>query len=143
LKRIDLTGQKIHNWTVLYFSGKNKWGQVLYDCQCVCGKKKRIAGTTLTRKNSSKSCGCHRSTATQFKQEHGQSRKLNGKPTPTYASWLGLRSRCRPSSGKAALYHNRGIKVCERWQESFENFVEDMGERPVGTTLDRIDVNGD
>ena len=140
MKRVDLTGRTINSWTVLYFAGKNKWGQVLYDCQCICGKKKRVAGTTLTRTNPSRSCGCQGNKSTQFAVLHGQSRKLNGRPTPTYGSWLSMRNRCSPTSNKSELYFDRGITVCERW-DSFESFVDDMGERPAGCTLDRIDVN--
>jgi hypothetical protein len=57
--------------------------------------------------------------------------------SPTYISWKGARGRCRPGG----LYHGR-VAVCERWA-SFENFLADMGERPEGLTLDRIDNDGD
>ena len=53
-----------------------------------------------------------------------------------------MRGRCRPNSPKASLYAGRGIRVYDRWY-SFENFLADMGPRPINTTLDRIDVNGD
>ena len=76
-----------------------------------------------------------------MKFKHGHSRN-NSDRTPTYHSWYAMKRRC--SSVNYYNYHNyggRGIKVCERWND-FKNFLEDMGERVSGTTLDRIDVNG-
>lgn len=68
-----------------------------------------------------------------------------GKNIPTeYNSWKGMRHRCSsPAHPRYALYGGRGIKVCARWQDSFEAFLEDMGRKPgPGYSLDRIDVNG-
>lgn len=63
--------------------------------------------------------------------------------TPTYKSWLSMRSRClNEKAEQFPNYGGRGISVCKEWGESFEAFIEDMGERPEGTTLDRIDPNG-
>lgn len=62
--------------------------------------------------------------------------------SPTYSSWLSMRARCnRPTASDYGRYGGRGITVCERW-ESFQDFIADMGERPAGTSIDRIDVNG-
>lgn len=63
--------------------------------------------------------------------------------TPTYRSWNHMRSRCSAKTGRHyASYPARGIKICERWNK-FENFYDDMGERPAGRSLDRIDNDGD
>ncbi len=63
--------------------------------------------------------------------------------SPTYHSWMAMRRRCldRDFIGYAN-YGGRGITVCDRWRDSFEAFLEDMGEKPSGLSIDRVDVNG-
>lgn len=69
---------------------------------------------------------------------HGHTR--GRKTTPEFNSWLALRQRCNdPKHAKYPTYGARGITVCERWQSSFDAFLKDMGQRPEGTTIDRID----
>jgi hypothetical protein len=68
----------------------------------------------------------------QSKLTHGHTWK--GGYSPTYSSWQSMKRRCKPDQ----KYGQKGVTVCERWM-SFENFLADMGERPEGTTLDRID----
>jgi len=64
--------------------------------------------------------------------------------SPTWRSWWGMRARCLfASATNYKRYGGAGIKVCDRWQDSFVNFLEDMGERPEGKTLDRLDAKGD
>ena len=65
---------------------------------------------------------------------------VDNKPSKTYASWRSMKYRC--SNPKNKYYHQQGIKVCNRWLNSFENFLEDMGERPEGKTIDRINRFG-
>ena len=72
---------------------------------------------------------------------HGHS-LINGKPSPTYISWQAMKKRClNPNCPAYKNYGGRGIAVCSRWQD-FTNFLADMGEKPEGLTLDRIDNNG-
>src|SRR5689334_8583464 len=71
---------------------------------------------------------------------HGHNRK--GNVSPTYHSWQSMRTRClNPRGDPLGRYGRRGIRVCKRW-DKFENFLADMGERPSGTTLGRIDNDG-
>ena len=70
--------------------------------------------------------------------KHGHS--LADNRSLTYKSWVAMKSRCNPENKDIyPVYAGRGIEVCERWKNSFENFLEDMGERPEGMTIDRID----
>ena len=84
-----------------------------------------------------RSCGClHREGRIPT---HGHAGGVRG---PEYQAWKACRNRCRnPRNPRYAHYGGRGITVCERW-DAFPNFLADMGERPEGMTLDRIDVDG-
>lgn len=67
----------------------------------------------------------------------------DGRRGPTYTVWQQMKRRCaNPKVAHFERYGGRGIKVCSRWLESFENFLADMGERPDGTTLDRVNNDG-
>jgi len=104
-------------------------------CRCDCGATHR-AKTPALQSGDTKSCGCLKmGEAGKNLRTHGASR------TPTWHSWIAMRVRCSPRSKMRAYYFDRGITVCERWKH-FSNFRADMGERPPGTTLDRINVNG-
>jgi hypothetical protein len=75
------------------------------------------------------------------KTTHGHTRTYGS--TRIYQTWKSMRSRCHnPNDPSFAYYGAKGIVVCDRWRESFENFVADMGERPLGHTLDRYPDNG-
>jgi DNA-binding transcriptional regulator YiaG len=73
---------------------------------------------------------------------HGHA--LAGKETATYICWRNMISRCENKNQKDYKYYGgRGIQVCERWRTDFTSFLRDMGEKPKGMSIDRIDNNGD
>lgn len=103
-------------------------------CKCDCGNVVSRLASVLTNHQSS-SCGCARNLGATLK--HG----MYG--TPTYCSWhMMIQRTCNPNDPRWQDYGGRGITVCKRWRESFTNFYADMGIRPVGKTLDRINTNG-
>lgn len=77
---------------------------------------------------------------------HGHTRGPASEPTrhsPEYNSWLSMKNRCRnPRCQDYGNYGGRGIRVCDRWVSDFAAFLADMGPRPLGTSLDRLDANG-
>lgn len=118
-----------------------------FECQCECGNL-LIVRIDALRGNTTKSCGClqKEKASLQAKEmgdnniKHGH--YLNGKRTPTYYSWESMIQRCtNPKNIRWKYYGGEGKKVCSEWMK-FKNFLKDMGERPIGTTIDRINVNG-
>lgn len=100
---------------------------------CDCGNDAFVWKHNLTS-NHTKSCGCDKVAAGRARFKHGHSKATN-QVSPTYKTWTSMKWRCKPSLEYAH------VSVCDRWQ-SFENFLADMGERPDGKTIDRIDPCG-
>jgi len=135
---IDLTTQTFGRLTVLRFAGHAADRHALWLCRCACGTKKVIRSDCM-RRGDSLSCGC--ANTHQYGLRHGDARA--GKITPEWHAWRSMLDRCQnPKNIGYRNYGGRGIKVCKRWHK-YENFLADMGRRPAGLTLDRIDNNGD
>jgi hypothetical protein len=137
-KRRNITGEQFGRWVVL-----EDVGSTHCRCRCVCGEV-RVTLTRSLLSGASQSCGCQRvdSARKQGKRNaiHGHSPR-SGK-TSVYTRWKGMIQRCYDLNCAAYRdYGGRGIVVCDRWY-SFANFLADMGEPPLGLTLDRIDNDG-
>jgi hypothetical protein len=105
-------------------------------CECGCGRPTNIAKQDDKRKGHVAGMP-NRFLSGHSAIKHGRSR------SSTYRTWAAMKTRCTNPKGKNfAQYGGRGIKVCDRWINSFECFFADMGERPARKTLDRIDYNG-
>lgn len=137
MKFKDLSYQTINALT--YIDHCHKDGRIYWSAQCVCGKMIEVKSTRVYKQ---KSCGCKRAEATKrfnisTKTSHGH--RSSGKSTPEYRVWAGMFGRCNNPNHKAyENYGGRGIKICPRWKR-FESFLADMGARPKGLTIDRID----
>jgi len=140
-KFVDLTGQKFGRLTVLERVKNDNYGHVRWLCQCECNKRTLVKGYNL-KSGHTKSCGC---LMRELKKEkfyiHGHNCRNN--PSRTYRTWDHMIQRCtNPNCWFYKHYGGRGIRVYKRWLK-FENFLQDMGERPENMTLDRVDNNGD
>lgn len=134
---IDLTGLQFGRLTVLNRDGVSSCGGVKWRCRCSCGIEKTINGAGI-KTGLVVSCGCyHRETTAQRLRIHGH--LVNEKHSPEYMTWRAMLRRCKDENfTDYAIYGGRGIAVCDRWLE-FTNFLADMGRRPDGSSLDRID----
>lgn len=107
-----------------------------WTCRCQCGNIIVVRSVNLEHGNTN-SCGCLRSESTKTRlTTHGDTKTIE------YKTWFGMLERCRnPKIVEYKHYGGRGINVCDRWLK-YENFLADMGRRPKGRTIDRINNNG-
>lgn len=122
---VDITDQRHGRLTVQQYCGRGRW-----QCLCDCGS---IHIVTTSNLRHTRSCGC---LAKELRTTHGES------DSPAYISWRGMLDRCRNPRHKSwKTYGGRGVRVCVRWCNSngFKNFLQDMGPRPKGTTIERRD----
>lgn len=138
-----MIGKEFDDLTVMYEAAQDYYykakinkmwkGHKWYYCECTCGGFIIVRGYSLINKNT-KSCGCrnHKKSIT-----HGLSN------TPEWQTWIGMKGRClNPNHADYPNYGGRGIEICSQWINDLHHFIKDMGYRPHGYTLDRIDVNG-
>lgn len=135
-KAIDATGER-HNRLEAVRRVGSKGRQPRWIFRCDCGNETE-SSIGAVRAGYIKSCGCLIGEANRARLlKHGY------KGTPTYLSWQNAKARCyNPKNKRFSDYGGRGITMCDRWRENFEAFLEDMGERPDGDSIDRIDNNG-
>lgn len=120
-------------------AGVSKHQKKLWRCLCDCGKE-TIAIASQIKSGKTRSCGHLKSAGNR--RTHGLRQKNKGKQTPTYTAWCNMKARCTKESHiQWKDYGGRGISYAPRW-EFFENFLRDMGEKPKGLTLGRIDNDG-
>ena len=135
-KELDITGKKFNRLTAIERVADDRNGNVVWKFLCDCGTVK-IAMKSAVTGNNTHSCGClNRENRLRRNIKHGMSGH------PLYDTWSNMLSRC--NNPKDKNYHNygeRGISVCESWSHNPENFYRDMGDRPRGMTIERIDNN--
>jgi hypothetical protein len=131
---VDITSKRFTRLLVLGPSGmRTNNRQTLWLCRCDCGNETLIRGDGL-RSGHTQSCGCLQLDRVT---RHGEARSVE------YMCWFNMLQRCRDSTvHNYHRYGGRGIKVCKRWHD-FQHFLADMGRRPPGMTLDRINNDGD
>lgn len=137
---LDLTHQVFGKLTVVARDWGRQGSHAYWLCLCDCGNMTSVTSNAL-RTARTTSCGCvRRQVVTARSTKHGLITRHTDRRT--YNSWSNMMKRCyNPKYERFEQWGGRGIAVCEQWHE-YPVFLADMGTRPPGTTLDRIDNNG-
>lgn len=132
-------GEAFGRLTAVSALGANKHRNIVWLCRCSCGGEVRVPATKL-RTGWTRSCGCLRRETTRAKRlTHGESRRHA--ESREYRIWKNMKMRClNPATRNFAEYGGRGITICDRWRDSFEDFLADMG-RSNGLQIERKDNN--
>jgi len=136
-KKLNIVGESFGRLKVLSFDKVVK-EKSIWKCICECGNELSVAGHSLKSGNT-KSCGCiHKEVLLKNVSKHNLCK------TPEYTAYNNIKERCYNEKSTYFMYYGgRGIKMCDRWLNSFETFYQDMGQRPSKLhSIDRIDVNG-
>lgn len=139
-----LRGQRFGRLRVSHAEERDRHGHIVWECQCDCGATTRVSTQRLTSGNTT-SCGCARSDNAKIQQELASKARLEHglSGTPEYYAWWHAKERCHnPAHNSYQYYGARGIRMCGTWRESVTQFYRDMGARPTGLSLDRIDNDG-
>lgn len=135
MRALDLTGQKFARLTAIRPVSSGAQG-VRWACVCECGNKTEVVAKSI-KGGLVQSCGCLN---VEVISRKGKNSTHGLTKSPTYRTWLAMRQRCTyPKSISYRYYGAKGVTVCARWADSFDNFYADMGARPEGKTIDRID----
>ena len=137
-----LIGDRFGKLTVLEFLPERRTL-----CRCDCGADTIVWRGNLPR-GSTTSCGCVRRAmyaAGGPSLRHGHARRFHGEKSSEYRSWTMMINRCvNPNATQYRYYGGRGVSVCDRWRDSFEAFLADMGVKPTPQhSIDRINPHGD
>ena len=115
---------------------RSKDGHIQWLCQCSCGDVRTYLATRVKHNRVAGCQKCAHALTGSRVRTHGM------RNTATYSSWISMKDRCtNPESKDFARYGGKGITVCDQWLNSFEQFYKDMGEKPKGTSIDRINNN--
>lgn len=138
----SMIGRKFGRLTVIgigneYVSPSGYFKCKRFRVQCECGRIKDMTKGTLTNPKTM-SCGCY---SAEIASVNCKKKKTHGKTkSKTYKSWISMKERCNNvKASQYKLYGAKGISVCDEWINDFEKFLEDMGSRPNGMSIDRID----
>lgn len=134
-------GDKFNRWTLVEFLA-SKNGRRFGVCECACGTRRKLQLENVWN-GRSKSCGCLKPEAnSKAHKTHGFAGANFRHVKSEYRIWALMLQRCKnPNNPAYDRYGGSGISVCERWHK-FENFLADMGRRPEGRSLDRVDGRG-
>jgi len=142
----DVTGVRSGLMVAIKIVGK-RGGANLWECICDCGNTTHAIATQILRGEKT-SCGCKKKHKRKPRPDVAERSKMlmttHGMTGErVYDTWRSMKHRCENERSKDyPRYGGRGISVCDEWSKSFESFYEYMGDRPEGTTIDRIDTNG-
>jgi len=137
MKKLELKYKRFGALLVVRQVESSPHGKTRWLCDCDCGKQSvAISGDLISGKHAS--CGCLRTELLRTPKKHGAA--TGGILTKAYSSWKSMKNRCtNPKCADWKNYGGRGITICKRWLDSFENSLNDMGECPSGLTLERND----
>lgn len=137
-KEVDETDNVYGRLTVLEEAGRTEDRCIKWRCLCECGNEIVVKGTRLRRGNT-QSCGCLATEVLAKRNTtHGMFHSVE------YKAWSAMKQRCNnQNAANYKDYGGRGINVCKEWVDSFEQFYADVGVRPEGMSIDRIDNDKD